>query len=108
MIDSLEHGLEPGDVKGKGETVGVGIDEYRAVFESDVGRKVLAHILTEMGYFKVGNTSPEALALNNQAKRILECCGVLKRMSGPGDANAVKNYENIVNALLSVSVETKG
>lgn len=100
MSDPLEHGLEPqeSDVA----AVGVGVDEYRAVFTTGNGRRVLTHILTEMGYFKIVQSTPEATALNNQAKRLLENCGMLKRMTGPRDAAAVKNYESIVNALFNV------
>jgi len=100
MDDPLTHGLDGTEDKQTADPVGA--DEYRAVFGSDTGRRVLTHILCEMGYFRIGQTTPEAIALNNQAKRILESCGMLTRMKNPQDMAAVQNFEDIVNALFNV------
>jgi len=53
------------------------IEKYRIVFGSQTGREVLADILASMGYFQLEDVSPEGLVLHNQAKIILQKCGLL-------------------------------
>lgn len=54
---------------------GVTAKEYENVFSTPEGRKVLLHILTEMGFFRTDLKTDVDIALNNQAKRILQRCG---------------------------------
>ena len=50
-------------------------DEYRALFTSPEGKKVLTWMLTDMGFFDQV-TTPEAVTLRNYAVRLLEQVGV--------------------------------
>lgn len=52
-------------------------DDYRTVFSSAKGRKVLQDILTELGFFDELVESPENLVSQNNARMILKKCGVL-------------------------------
>ena len=56
--------------------------DYRATFDTDVGRRVLAHMLTELHFFDEV-TSEEETALSNYAHRILYHLGVLHGNSIP-------------------------
>lgn len=53
------------------------VEKYRIVFGTETGKEVLTDILAGMGFFHLEEISPEALALHNQAKIILQKCGLL-------------------------------
>ena len=51
---------------------------YREVFNSINGRKVLGHMLVELGFFDEAVPGDEAeVALQNYAKHLLNRCGIL-------------------------------
>ena len=52
------------------------ITAYRQCFITDAGKKVLAHLLIEAGYFDADLKSPEDLAVLNYAKKILHNMGI--------------------------------
>jgi hypothetical protein len=52
-------------------------EDYRRTFDTDVGRRVLTHILTELHFFDEV-ISEEEVTLNNYARRILHHLGILR------------------------------
>ena len=49
---------------------------YRACFNTDAGRRVLGHLLSEAGYFDTDVKTPEEAAVLNYAKKILTNIGL--------------------------------
>jgi len=55
------------------------IEEYREVFSSLKGKRVLGHMLTEMGFFDEVNLDDKmAISLQNYAKHLLYRCGLIR------------------------------
>ena len=54
------------------------IDDWRACFSSDAGRRVLAEILYMGGYFSTDLGTIEDLAVLNFVKVIMSKCGFMK------------------------------
>lgn len=52
------------------------LNGYRQCFITDSGRKVLAHLLIEAGYFDCDMKTTEELAVLNYAKQILKNLGI--------------------------------
>ena len=49
---------------------------YRQCFMSDAGKRVLAHLLTEAGYFDTNLSTLEELAVLNFVKKIIKNIGI--------------------------------
>jgi hypothetical protein len=69
--------------------------DYRTCFSSEVGRRVLSHLLIEAGLFDNDLKTPEELAVENYAK------GILKNMGLFGDPTKV---QPMVNGIINVQV----
>ena len=54
------------------------INSYRQCFSSDAGKRVLGHLLLEAGYFDTDLSTPEEIAVQNFAKKILKNMGIHK------------------------------
>lgn len=52
------------------------VTDYRQTFTTNSGRRVLAHILTEAGYFDCDTKTPEELSVLNFAKQIIRNMGI--------------------------------
>ena len=65
--------------------------DYRSTFDTDVGRRVLTHMLTELHFFDEA-VSEEEITLSNYARRILSHLGILRGNRIP----------DIVNYLMSI------
>ena len=65
--------------------------DYRSTFDTDVGRRVLTHMLTELHFFDEV-VSEEEVTLSNYARRILNHLGILRGERIP----------DIVNYLMSI------
>ena len=50
--------------------------DYRNCFSTDVGRRVLGHMLLEAGFFDTDLKTPEEIAVENYVKNILKVMGV--------------------------------
>jgi len=50
--------------------------DYRNCFSTDVGRRVLGHMLLEAGFFDTDLKTPEEIAVENYVKNILKIMGV--------------------------------
>lgn len=66
--------------------------DYRSVFTSREGRKVLTHMLAELHFFDELQLTDEEIMLSNYAKRLLSHIGVWKGM----------NVQEIVNAFIDI------
>lgn len=51
---------------------------YRELFNSRLGREVLAHMLVELGYFNEVVESPEERAHFNYARHLLKIMGIIQ------------------------------
>lgn len=67
-------------------------EEYRSVFTSRTGRKVLTHMLAELHFFDEIQLTDEEIILSNYAKRLLNRIGIWKGL----------NVGEIVNAFLDI------
>ena len=72
------------------------ITSYRTCFTTDAGRRVLAHLLTEAGYFDYDLKTSEEMAVLNFAKKILVNLGI---------GNTPESVSQIVNQLLNILPE---
>lgn len=55
------------------------VKAYRKVFSTPDGKKVLAHMLTELGFFdEVPVDDVMAVSLQNYAKHLLARCGIIR------------------------------
>ena len=72
-------------------------DVYRICFTTDAGRAALGMILIDAGYFDDAHT-PEDMAKQNMAKRVLRNSGLLPVKEEPA---MVKSY---VNSLFNIGV----
>jgi hypothetical protein len=70
-------------------------DLYRRVYNTPIGKKVLCHMLVELGFFNTSPASEGAVALQNYGKRILNHMGIW-------DASQA---ENIVNQMMSLPLK---
>ena len=70
------------------------VNIYRQCFKTDVGKRVLANMMVEAGWFGY-NKTPEEQAVENFVKTILCKCGFY-------DANHVDEY---VTKLMSMSLD---
>ena len=52
------------------------ITSYRTCFSEDAGKRVLAHLLIEAGYFDTDLKTPEEQAVLNFAKKIIANLGI--------------------------------
>ena len=68
--------------------------DYRNCFSTDVGKRVLGHLLLEAGFFD-SDLSPEEVAVENFMKN------VLKRMGVYDDP---EKMTQVVNGLVNVSI----
>jgi len=73
------------------------IREYRKTFLTASGRKVLAHMLTELGMFDQGTESDEERTRQDYGKRLLMFLGIWNE----------GNIEQVVNKLISIPVLLK-
>ena len=67
-------------------------EDYRRTFDTDIGRRVLAHMLTELHFFDE-SVSEEEMVLSNYARRVLYHLGVFRGNHIP----------DIVNYLMSIN-----
>lgn len=74
-------------------------EKYRTVFGTPTGQEVLADILGGMGYFTPEEDLPGAHALRNEAKQIIEKCGI-GLMTG-------RNRNRFVEQLFELPYENK-
>ena len=65
--------------------------DYRTCFSSDVGRRVLGHLLAEAGYFDDDLQTPEEIAVENYAKGILRRMGILD----------ISNIQQVINGMIN-------
>lgn len=72
------------------------IVSYRQCFLSDSGRRVLAHLLTEAGYFDSDMKTTEELAVLNYAKKIIKNMGICITPDG---------VHQFVNKLFEIAME---
>ena len=54
------------------------MDKYRKLFSSQIGRDVLADMLTELGFFDYSSDDPMERGQQEYAKRLLRMCGIWK------------------------------
>ena len=52
------------------------LSSYRQCFSTDSGKRVLAHLLREAGYFDTDMKTTEELAVLNYAKKIIKNLGI--------------------------------
>lgn len=71
------------------------ITDYRQTFMTDNGKRVLAHLLAEAGYFDCDLKTTEELAVLNFAKNILKNMGI---------CNTPDNIGQFVNKLFEISI----
>jgi len=71
------------------------ITTYRQTFMTDSGRRVLAHLLTEAGYFDCDLKTPEEIAVLNFAKKIIKNLGI---------GNNPDNICQMVNKFFEISI----
>lgn len=70
-------------------------DTYRSVFNTEVGRAVLTHILTELHFFDEIISTPEEIALSNYARTLLNRIGAWKG----------ENVKDIVDSLMTITLK---
>lgn len=63
-------------------------DDYRRVFSTPEGRRVLGHMLVELHFFDEIIDNPEEIALSNYARRLLRNLGIWKGLNVPGIIDA--------------------
>ena len=68
---------------------------YREVFSTRQGKEVLAHMLTELGFFNEIVFDQEQIANLNYARRLLKLMGVIQ----------AKNVNKITDVLMSLPFE---
>ena len=73
--------------------------DYRNLFSSDTGKRVLAHMLTELGFFSRSITSPREIHLSNYARELAGHCRIIAELESDG---CVDNRIELVEALMSV------
>ncbi len=54
------------------------VASYRTCFSTDAGQRVLGDILLEAGFFDTDKFTPEEIAVQNFAKKILKKIGICK------------------------------
>jgi len=69
------------------------ITSYRQCFTTGAGRRVLAHLLIEAGYFDCDLKTTEELAVLNFAKRIIKNMGI-----------TLQNVEEFTGKLFEISI----
>lgn len=72
------------------------LEYYRATFNTDSGKKVLAHLLADMGVFDSNLKTPEEVAIANYAKKILIRLGVIGIRNLDYYANMFVNAPQII------------
>lgn len=72
-------------------------ENYRAVFGTETGQKVLADILDSLNYFSAVEPAADNLILHNKAKEILAKCGILEE----------RNKEKIIGELFKLPVRSE-
>jgi len=70
-------------------------NSYRQTFITDSGRRVLAHLLVEAGFFDCDMKTTEELAVLNYAKKIIKNMGICQT------PDSVSEY---VNKLMEISI----
>lgn len=73
------------------------VSAYRDTFSTPNGKRVLGHILLEAGYFDVDLVSPEDIAVQNFAKKIIRNLGII----------TLKNVDSYVSGLFNLPVDFK-
>jgi len=66
-------------------------DVYRKVFLSEEGRKVLMHILNDLGFFQTEEVSEEIVVLQSYAKTLLERMGIWREHNAKRITDALLN-----------------
>jgi hypothetical protein len=69
--------------------------DYRQAFSTDSGRRVLAHLLIDAGYFDSDMKTTEELAVLNYAKNIIRNMGICKTPD---------SVSEFINRILEISV----
>ena len=72
------------------------LEYYRATFSTDSGKKVLAHLLADMGFWDSTIGTPEEIAVVNYAKKILMRIGVIGIQNLDYYANMFVNAPQII------------
>ena len=93
MFDEIKERLNP-NPKGL-SAEGQLINYYRNVFNTDEGRVVLAHLLTDLGLFNELEATEEEVARHNAAIRILRNLGIIRP----------SNIAPMVNSLMDLPVK---
>jgi hypothetical protein len=70
------------------------MQDYRNTFTSPTGKKVLCHMLTELGFFDQVLETEEEKARADYAKRLLMLCGIFL----PG------NLESVIDNLFRIPI----
>lgn len=70
------------------------IKDYRECFSTAAGKKVLAHLLADMGFFD-DNVKPEEIILQNYARKILKNLGILH----------IENVQGMVEKLFELPIK---
>jgi hypothetical protein len=80
-------------------------EDYQLCFSGPHGIKVLAHILSELGFFTTKNPEDiEAMSRRNYATHLLANCGILDEQSGMvTDTVVIKRRYEQVQQLLSLT-----
>ena len=76
------------------------VQDYRLVFYSEIGRRVLGHMLAELHFFDEILDDPEEIALANYARNLLSRLGMW-----PG--YRPENVGAIVDAFFSINFKPK-
>jgi len=70
--------------------------DHRACFSTDAGKRVLAYLLLEAGYWDVDIKTPEEIAVLNFAKKIIRNLGI---------CNHPRDMDSFVQKLLELPSE---
>jgi len=73
------------------------ISDFRAVFATEAGRRVLCYLLADMHFFSEIVASEEERVLQNYARRLLAYCGAWRG----------QNVPRIVDALMGLPWQTE-
>jgi hypothetical protein len=101
-MESIETGKSRLCSRVSGKIVDKVIDYYRDCFSTPSGKRVLAHLLADMGYFDNNLKSPEEVAVANYAKTLLVRLGII------GTQNLDYFANMFINAPVIVERETDG
>lgn len=80
------------------------VTSYRQCFNTDAGKRVLANMLIDSGFFDTDRFSPEDIAVQNFMKKIILKLGFIKFKEVEKDVFKILGVDSFVDKLFELPV----